>query len=76
MKKSTTTIPASAKDKHGFVKASKFKPNPYDLVQIRMTDNSCYSAWWTGERWDGGRIPKDKEVKDWRKMTEYLGAAY
>jgi len=56
-------------DADGWVDAKKYRPGAYDLISMK-TDSKTYSGWWSGERWDGRKIPPDADVLYWKRIWQ------
>ena len=57
-------------DDDGWADATKFLPGDFDLVNIKLEDNTFLSAWYTGVGWDGLVIKRDNKVKAWKRKPE------
>lgn len=58
-------------DVNGWAKSTDYLPLDYDLVYV-MTDNGrSYSAWHTGQEWDGTKINPDMKIVAWRRNDEH-----
>lgn len=57
-------------DIDGWVDSSKYLPEDFDLVELRMEDNIIESGWAIGSTWDGLYVDSDSKVNYWRRITE------
>ena len=57
-------------DLFGWAKSEDFLPNPYDLIDMKSEDGLFYSGWWTGNFWDGWKIPPETNVVKWRRSEK------
>ena len=49
--------------------AKKYLPEAYDLISIK-TETKTYSGWWSGDRWDGRKIPPNANVLYWKRIWQ------
>jgi hypothetical protein len=46
------------------------KPDPYDLLLLRLENEQVKSGWWTGQGWDGLKIRAQDAVIQWKRHYE------
>ena len=61
-------------DKDGFADASKYKPDKFDLVNIKINRKGwkkTIAGWWTGSEWYSRRLLEGDKVVAWAKTSNY-----
>lgn len=54
-------------DKNMWADASKFLPNEYDLVSLKLKSGKIISGWFSLNQWEGLRLQPSDEVLFWKK---------
>ena len=58
-------------DIKGWIDVKVFLPSPYDLVDLKMADESCKRGWYTGcGKWMGHRVKSVDKVMWWRRVKD------
>jgi len=57
-------------DVDGWVNASKYLPEDYDLVTMRLKNGEYKFGWSVGDVWDGAQIDGNEEVIAWKRKGE------
>jgi hypothetical protein len=50
----------------GWTRASKKKPLTFDLIQMRMPDETIKIGWWNGHTWEN-RNHNFEEIIEWKR---------
>jgi len=54
-------------DKEGWADASKYLPEDYDLVFLKIEGKDICHGWSTGQNWDGCNIKRSDNILSWKR---------
>lgn len=52
--------------------ASRFLPEDYDLVLMRLTNGKTITGWSVGLKWEGLRLQPEDNVKYWKRKLDQM----
>lgn len=55
-------------DQYGWVDAEKYRPHPYDLVKLLLSDGKELNGWWADTEWDGYHLKPHEIVIKWKRV--------
>lgn len=62
------------KDYDGWVDATTWLPEDFDLLDLKTDITKTVKGWWTGHNWDGYRLPEKAKVHYWKRNEEAFHA--
>lgn len=57
-------------DEDGWADATKYLPEDFDLITMKMKNGDYKSGWSIGNSWRGARLRKDDEVLYWKRKSD------